>query len=80
MELMLGRQAGQRVAPQLPQPEDILLAWLAAQPEAGDLQAAVEIEIRRLTSYRGPHPGPRRLRQLFVELGRELDGAPTRRC
>lgn len=73
MGLMLDTRRATRIAPPLPQPEEILMAWLVAQPEGGDLTAAVGIEIRRLDRYCGPHPGPRRLKDLFIELGRELE-------
>lgn len=73
MGLMLDTHNATRVAAPLPQPEDILLAWLVAQPEGGDLSAAVGVEILRLERYRGPHPGPGRLKDLFIELGRELE-------
>ena len=72
MGLMFERPQKARTAKPLPQPEEVLMAWLMAQPDGSDLPAAVCAEIRRLDGYRGPHPGPNRLKELFIELGREL--------
>ncbi|CAM5304260.1 hypothetical protein MAUB1S_05312 [Mycolicibacterium aubagnense] len=58
--------AGQPAA--LQQPEDVFLSWLLAQPAGTDLAAAATIEIARLQRYRGDHPGPRRLAELFEAL------------
>lgn len=73
MGLMLERRQTARTTKLLPQPEEVFMAWLIAQPDGSDLPSAVCAEIRRLDGYRGPHPGPRRLRELFIELGRELE-------
>lgn len=72
MGLTLERPQTARTAKPLPQPEEVLMAWLMTQPDGSDLTAAVNMEIRRLEGYSGPHPGPNRLKELFIELGREL--------
>lgn len=60
----------------LPQPEEVFLSWLLAQPAEVNLVVAAEVEIRKLQRYRGGHPGPRRLVALFEALqrasGREI--------
>lgn len=72
---------GLRVAPQvasypvkgLPQPEEVFLSWLIAQPEGTDLVVAADIEIGRLGRYAGRHPGPAKLAELFREFRHRLD-------
>ena len=62
--------------PALPEPEQVFLAWLTAQPQDGNLVAAASRELARLARYTGRHPGPGRLRQMFSVLLDELqDGA-----
>lgn len=58
--------AGQATAQ--PQPEDVFLSWLLAQPAGTNLAEAAETEIARLQRYQGDHPGPRRLVELFEAL------------
>ncbi|MDH4986552.1 hypothetical protein QEZ47_13650 [Aminobacter anthyllidis] len=62
------------VAPVMPEPEQVFLAWLIAQPEDGNLREAASRQANRLAEYAGGHPGPRQLRQLFLELAAELGG------
>ena len=62
------------VAPIMPEPEQVFLAWLVAQPEDGNLQEAASRQATRLAEYGGGHPGPRRLMQLFLDLAAELGG------
>lgn len=63
----------------LPQPEEVFLSWLVAQPEGTDLMDAANTEIRRLEAYRGGHHGPRRLKELFVEFSLVLKAASGHR-
>lgn len=79
MGLMLERQHPARIAAPLPQPEEVFLSWLVAQPEGADLAAAADTEIHRLEDYLGAHAGPRRLKELFIELRRELTSPPVPR-
>jgi len=58
----------------MPEPEQVFLAWLVAQPEGGNLCEAASRQAIRLGEYAGAHPGPRRLRQLFLDLAAELGG------
>ena len=51
-----------------PQPEDVFLSWLLAQPAGANLAEAAEIEIGKLQRYQGGHPGPQRLLELFKGL------------
>ncbi|MBT1158185.1 hypothetical protein J1C56_21530 [Aminobacter anthyllidis] len=62
------------VAPVMPEPEQVFLAWLIAQPEDGNLREAASRQASRLAEYAGVHPGPRQLRQLFLDLAAELGG------
>jgi hypothetical protein len=62
------------VAPVMPEPEQVFLAWLIAQPEDGNLREAAARQANRLAEYAGGHPGPRHLRQLFLDLAAELGG------
>ncbi|WP_244483238.1 hypothetical protein [Mesorhizobium sp. 1M-11] len=62
---MQGRYAGGFASPQ---PEDVFLSWLLAQPGGADLAEAAEIEIRKLQRYQGNHPGPQKLLELFEGL------------
>ncbi|WP_395448532.1 hypothetical protein ACHMW7_27490 [Aminobacter sp. UC22_36] len=62
------------VAPVMPEPEQVFLAWLVAQPEGGNLYEAASRQASRLAEYAGGHPGPRQLRQLFLDLAAELGG------
>ena len=68
------RGAAARSTP-LPQPEEVFLSWLAAQPQGSDLMNAANTEIRRLEGYRGEHQDPRRLKELFVEFSLALKAA-----
>ena len=79
MGLMLERQHPARIAAPLPQPEEVFLSWLVAQPEGADLAAAADTEIHRLQDYRGAHAGPHQLKELFIELRRELTASPMPR-
>lgn len=79
MGLILERQHTARIPAPLPQPEEVFLSWLVAQPEGSDLAAAAGTEIRRLDGYRGAHAGPRRLKELFIALRRELTSPPVPR-
>jgi hypothetical protein len=62
----------------LPQPEEVFLSWLMAQPEGADLAAAVDVEIGRLGRYAGRHPGPLKLAELFRNFRHCLDAKPRR--
>ncbi|WAX95484.1 hypothetical protein N7E70_000950 [Aminobacter sp. NyZ550] len=62
------------IASVMPEPEQVFLAWLVAQPEGGNLHEAASRQATRLAEYGGRHPGPRRLRQLFLDLAAELGG------
>lgn len=61
-------------APAMPEPEQVFLAWLVAQPEGGNLHEAASRQAIRLGEYAGSHPGPRQLRQLFLDLAATLGG------
>jgi hypothetical protein len=61
---------------ELPEPEDVFLCWIVAQPEGKDLLAAAQAEIVKLQTYRGNHTGPRRLLDLFAQLCRQLRATP----
>lgn len=67
------------VAPVVPEPEQVFLAWLVAQPEGGNLHEAASRQANRLAEYAGGHPGPRQLRLLFLDLAAELDCSAGRR-
>ncbi|GAA2836757.1 hypothetical protein [Aminobacter aminovorans] len=45
---------------------------MIAQPEDGNLREAASRQANRLAEYGGGHPGPRQLRQLFLDLAAEL--------
>lgn len=49
----------------LPEPEEVFLTWLLAQPAQADLAAAATLEVERLRAYRGVHPGPKQLGRIF---------------
>ena len=78
MGLSAAPQACRRRVSGLAQPEDVFLSWLLAQPPGADLAAAADAEIRRLDRYEGPHPGPRRLVELFETLRGSATGAGER--
>jgi hypothetical protein len=61
----------------LPQPEEVFLCWLMAQPEGADLAAAADVEIGRLGRYAGRYPGPRKLAGLFRDFRHCLDADPA---
>lgn len=63
-----------RGAHSVPQPEDVFLSWLIAQPRGSDLASSAAREIRRLGAYSGSHPGPKRLGELFEHFVAELQG------
>ena len=50
------------------QPEDVFLAWLLSQPSEIDLAQAARREIARLDRAAPLGAGPKRLRQLMIEL------------
>lgn len=56
----------------LPEPEEVFLSWLLAQPSGSDLGPAVDDQIERLAGYAGVHDGPRRLAGLFREFRESL--------
>ena len=64
-------------APVMPEPEQVFLAWLIAQPEDGNLREAAARQAARLAEYGGGHPGPRHLRKLFLDLASELGPGPA---
>ena len=70
----MGLNWSHRSAKVMPEPEQVFLAWLVAQPDDGNLGAAAARQASRLAEYAGGHPGPRRLRQLFLDLAGELGG------
>lgn len=49
-------------------PEDVFLAWLLALPGNADIADAARREIARLDRAEPLQSGPRRLRQLMIEL------------
>lgn len=63
--------------PRLPDPEQVFLAWLVAQPDGGNLHEAASQQANRLAEFGGGHSGPRRLQQMFLELINELDTDAT---
>ncbi|MDH6232164.1 hypothetical protein M2281_002762 [Mesorhizobium soli] len=75
MGLSVERQRAARCPSPLPQPEEVFLSWLVAQPDGTNLMDAANTEIRRLDGYRGEHQGPRRLKELFVEFSLVLKAA-----
>ncbi len=68
MGLMADPATATSVAGRLPDPEHVFLCWLLARNPEEDLAVAAEREIRRLGRYKGSHPGPRRLAELFETL------------
>jgi hypothetical protein len=60
------------------QPEEVFLSWLLSQPPDINLTSAVDTEIQRLDGYKGQHPGPLRLLELFTELRDSLKGKHPR--
>lgn len=68
MGLTLEATARQRHPLVPPDPEHVFLAWLLAHPAGADLAVSAAREIERLERFRGAHPGPKGLVQLFVEL------------
>ena len=54
----LGDMTGDRTMI-VPEPEDVFLSWLMAQPSGSDLAIAADAEIDRLNRYMGAHDGPR---------------------
>ncbi len=75
MGLMFAPSPGHRQPPALLRPEDVFLCWLLSSPEGSDLAAAADAEIDRLKRYRGTHPGPRRLEELFKAFRHSLEPA-----
>ena len=65
---------GSRPAPRWPSartsPEDVFLVWLLGLPDGTDPARAARAEIARLDRAAPLAAGPRRLRELMVELTR----------
>lgn len=78
MGLMFDPPAEPRPLPALPQPEEVFISWLLSLPAGADLTAAVDVEIHRLERYRGAHPGPARLGELFRDFRLALQPQASR--
>lgn len=75
MGLSWGHRHGLDARPRMPEPEQVFLTWLVAQPEGADLLGAASRQVARLARYTGGHPGPRQLRRMFAQLVAELERA-----
>lgn len=63
-------------AKELPEPEQVFFAWLLSRRAGCDLDSAAGAEIEKLQRYRGPHPGPKRLGEIFAEFRTSLRPGP----
>ena len=61
------RKAESALRSELPQPEDVFLAWRLWLPEGTDVAAAARREVARLERHTPLRPELKRLRDLFLE-------------